>query len=201
MSAWTRSTSPSERQQRRGTHIALEKVRGGAPGFQNYGPCIKHFLDAGETHFMVAADDVLFPPDAIIRLVEADKDIVSGIYRKSMVQTLTPANFTNTWDEFAERFKSGLVYETQFAVGHSMTIKRHVLEKMIADYPELAYQQGDETHYALFLPMIHDNKCFQDDWAFSIRARNSGFTIWDDYGCRLKHYCAEFLGFEVLEVA
>jgi hypothetical protein len=47
--------------------------------------------------------------------------------------------------------------------------------------------------------MIIDGLCFQDDWAFSIRARHSGFTLWDDYGCKLKHFCFDFLGFEALE--
>lgn len=183
----------------KGFHISLEKVRGGAPGFQNYGPCIHHFLAAGDTHLFIAADDVLYPPDTIIRLVEADKDIISGIYRKSIIHQIEPANYFVDPQDFKERFKAGGVYETQFAAGHTMTIKRSVIEKMILDYPELAYQQGDETHHALFLPMIHEGACYQDDWAFSIRARQSGFTLWDDYGCKLKHFCSTFVGFEALE--
>ena len=185
--------------QQAGIQVTFEKVRRGCPGFQNYGPVIAHFLAAGDTHLFVAADDVLFPPDAIVRLVQADKDVVNGIYRKNMVYNIQPANHCETWDEFAEKFKAGGLYETQYACGHSMTIKRHVIEKMIADYPELQYQQGDETHSAIFIPMILDGKCYQDDWAFSHRARQSGFTLWDDYGCKLKHFCYDFLGFEHLE--
>lgn len=182
-----------------GFHVVIEKVRRGCPGFQNYGPVMHHFLAAGETHLFVACDDVIFPQDCIVRLVNDDKDIVSGIYRKNMVNELQPANFTKDWEEFAARFKAGGLHETNWAAAHSMTIKRHVIEKMMADYPELAYQQGDETHYALFLPMVYEGKVFQDDWAFSIRARQSGFTLWDDYSCKLKHFCYDFLGFEYLE--
>ena len=182
-----------------GIQITFEKVRRGCPGFQNYGPVIAHFLAAEDTHLFVAADDVIFPPDAIVRLVNADKDVVNGIYRKNMIFQLTPANFTETWEEFEEKFRGGGVYETRFAAAHSLTIKRHVIEKMMADYPELAYGVGEETHYALFLPMIVDKVCYQDDWSFSIRARKSGFTLWDDYGCKLKHFCYDFLGFEGLE--
>ena len=101
---------------------------------------------------------------------------------------------------FAERYKAGGLYETQFACGHTMTIKRRVIEKMIADYPELGYQQGSEKQYALFLPMIHEGLCYQDDWSFSHRARQSGFTLWDDYNCKLKHFCYDFLGFEALDI-
>lgn len=182
-----------------GFHVSIEKVRRGCPGFQNYGPVMAHFLESGDTHLFIAADDVIFPPDAIVRLVNNDKDIVSGIYRKNTVYELCPANYTQTWDEFAEKFKQGGLHETKFASAHSLTIKRHVIEKMMADYPELAYRQGDEKHYALFLPMIEDGICYQDDWSFSLRARRSGFTLWDDFSCRLKHFCYEFLGFEGLE--
>jgi hypothetical protein len=187
--------------QAKGIQIVLEKVRRGCPGFQNAGPMMAHMLAAGDTHLFIAADDILYPPDVIVRMVNADKDVVNGVYRKNTIYQLTPANYTETWDEFAEKFKAGGLYETKFACGHTMTIKRHVIEKMMADYPELAYKVGDETQYALFLPMILDGQCFQDDWSFSIRARQSGFTLWDDYGCKLKHYCYDFLGFEGLEAA
>lgn len=187
--------------QQRGYIVSLEKVRRGCPGFQNAGPFIAHFMAAGDTHLFIAADDVLYPPDAIVRLVEADKDVVCGIYRKNMIYQLTPANYTQTWEDFAEKYHAGGVHETQFASGHTMTIKRHVIEKMIVDYPQLAYAAGEETHYGLFLPMIHERMAYQDDWAFSIRARASGFTLWDDYGCKLKHFCFDFLGFEAMEAA
>lgn len=179
-----------------GFHVSFEKVRGGSPGFETSGPVLTHFLESGDTHFFNAADDVIFPPDCIVRLVNADKDVVSGIYRKNDPKGINPANYFESSEIFSERFKAGGLYETPFASGHSMTIKRHVIEKMVADYPELSYRQGDATHHALFLPMIHENRALQDDWAFSLRARQSGFTLWDDFDCRLKHYCYDFLGFE-----
>lgn len=185
--------------QSHGFGVVFEKVRGGAPGFQNYGPTISHFIEYGDTHLFVAADDVIFPQDAIVRLVNADKDVVSGIYRKNDLAGISPANYVVTSEDFHDKFKDGGLFETQFASGHSMTIKRHVVENMIVDYPELEYRQGDKRHSAIFLPMIHDDCALQDDWAFSVRARQSGFTLWDDYGCRLKHYCCGFLGFESLE--
>ena len=185
--------------QQAGFEVGLEKVRGGTPGFQNAGPFIAHLLESEETHLFLAADDVLYPPDTIVRLVNADKDVICGIYRKNVLREIQPANHCESAEEFLRRLRTGGVYQTEFASCHSLTIKRGVLEKMVADYPELAYRHGDQTHYALFLPMIHEQKCFQDDWAFSFRARQSGFKLWDDFGCKLKHHCADFLAFEALE--
>lgn len=186
-----------------GYRILFEKVRRGCPGFQNAGPILAHMLRDDDTHLFIAADDVIFPPDVIVRLVNDDKDVVAGIYRKNVPLRIEPANCTATGDEFVEKFRKGGLHETEYAAGHSMTIKREVIEKMIADYPELAYEDfgTKEIHYALFMPMIVDRKCYQDDWSFSIRAKKSGFKLWDDYSCRLKHYCCEFLGFEALEAA
>ena len=59
------------------------------------------------------------------------------------------------------------------------------------------YDEGRQ--WGLFLPMIVNGTVYQDDWAFSVRARQSGFTLWDDYGCQLKHYCGDFLGFEAVQ--
>ena len=183
-----------------GFRVSIEKVRGGAPGFQNAGPFIQHMLEAGDTHLFITGDDILYPEDVIVRLVNRELDVVSGIYRKNMLDTIQPANFTPSVEEFVARFHEGGIYPTQFCSSHSMTIRRNVIEKMVADYPELAYSQGDATQYALFLPMIHEGQCYQDDWAFSVRARQSGFTLWDDYSVKLKHFCSGFLGFEQLEV-
>lgn len=185
---------------RAGFQVKITKVRRGCPGFSNAGPLMQQMIAEGDTHLIIAADDMLYPEDFIVRLVNDDKDVVNGIYRKNMVQQLTPANHIEKWEDFAERYKTGGLHQTQFATGHTMTIKRHVIEKMIADHPELAYKVGDQTQFALFLPMVRDGVLYQDDWSFSIRARESGFTLWDDYDCKLKHYCYDFLGFEALDV-
>jgi hypothetical protein len=181
--------------------VIFEKIFGGCPGFQNGSVGIDHMLRGDNTHLFCAGDDVLYPTDAIIRLVNADKDVICGIYRKNIISPIEPANACDSPAEFLRRYREGGVYETQFSASHSMTIKREVIEKMILDYPELAYidAQTGSYHYALFLPMIHEGQCFQDDFSFSIRARKSGFKLWDDYGCRLKHFCSGFLGFDELD--
>lgn len=181
-----------------GIEVVLEKTRRGVPGFQNWGPSLFNFLeDKDATHIFSAADDMLYPTNILERLISDDKDIVSAIYRKSVVNAMMPANWVEDVETFTAHLRDGGVYESQFASGHTMLIKRQVIEKMVADYPELAYSNTPDgkTHFGLHLPMIKDGVCYQDDWAFSIRARASGFTIWNDYGCRCYHWGGAFLGF------
>jgi hypothetical protein len=185
--------------QNAGIVVALEKIRRGAPGWHNCGPAISHFLKTDCTHAFAAADDMLYPPDTIIRLLNDDKDIISGIYRKAYVTRTEPANSCRSAEEWQQRYDSKGVYETDFCPGHTMLVKREVYEKMVIDYPELAYVNNDdptESFYGFFLPIIEDRRAYESDWAFSMRAKQSGFKIWTDYGCRCKHYCYEFLGFE-----
>ena len=182
-----------------GFHVFLEKVRRGVPGFHNAGPVFAHFLaDKDATHLFFPADDILYPVDTLVRLVRDDKDIVGGIYRKNYLHKVEPANWMETGEEFLRCYNEGGVYETKFAACHTLLVKRHVIEKMVADYPELTYDHPfyKEEQYGLMLPMIRDRVAYQDDWAFSIRARESGFTIWNDFSVRCKHWCGDFLGFE-----
>jgi len=188
--------------QNAGIEVVLEKVKRGYPGWQNSGPLVTHMLKTDATHSFSAADDMLYPPNTIIRLLSANKDIISGIYRKCYSTILQPANYCTSVEEWQEKYNSRGVFETQYCAGYTMLAKREVFEKMIIDYPEVAYVTDgypDEIHYGLTLPFIEDKRAFQDDWAFSIRAKRSGFKIWTDYGCTCKHYCYDFLGFELEE--
>jgi hypothetical protein len=177
----------------------VEKIRRGAPGWHHLGVMVSHCIKYDCTHLFLAADDMLYPPDTIVRLVNADKDIISGVYRKAYVNKLEPANPCDTNEDFLQKYESRGVYETEFVPGHTMLIKREVLEKMIVDYPELAYLNPafpDEVHYGFSLPIIENKYPYENDWALSLRAKRSGFKLWADFGCRLKHYCGEFLGLD-----
>jgi hypothetical protein len=185
-----------------GIDVVMEKTRRGVPGFQNWGPALHALLEDNDaTHIFAAADDMLYPHDILERLVSANKDVICGIYRKSIIDNITPANWVADSQTFISRLSEGGIYETQFASGHTMLIKRSVIQKMVANYPELAYDNTPDgkIHYGLHLPIIMGGKCYQDDWAFSIRARASGFTIWDHYGCKCYHWGGAFLGFPEAE--
>jgi hypothetical protein len=67
---------------------------------------------------------------------------------------------------------------------------------MISDHPELEYETEDgAVQWSLWYPMIRNRKFYLDDWAFSIRARESGFTLWDDYSLVCPHYAGNFMTF------
>jgi len=89
-----------------GFTVRLGKARGGLPGFQNYGPAMAQMLESEDTHFFVAGDDVIYPEDCIVRLVNAGKDVISGIYRMNVLNQVQPANYGDgTAETFLARLK------------------------------------------------------------------------------------------------
>ena len=184
--------------QNSGYGVWIEKVLRGTTGYRTAGPLFAHFLSSSDTHMFMAADDMLYPPDTIVRLIADDKDVVSGIYRKNNLNRVEPANWDTSGEDFLKHYREGGVYETDFVGGHTMTIKREVIEKMVKDYPELEFDHPltREKNYGLFLPLIENRVAYDDDWSFSIRARRSGFKLWTDFSVKLKHWCGDFIGFE-----
>jgi hypothetical protein len=187
-----------------GIATMLVPIIGGAPGFHNANVGIHLFRQTDCTHLFFAADDMLFPAHILVKLVEDDKDIVNGVYRKRRIDIIDPANYSASPDVFLQKLKEKGVYETEWGSGHTMMVKRPVIEKMAADYPELTYdvdKPEPHTVSALWLPMIHERKMLMDDWSFSLRARQSGFTIWEDFSLNCPHFGGDFISFPSMEKA
>jgi hypothetical protein len=177
----------------------LVVVRKGVPGWHNWGPLLARFTAEPDcTHLFLGADDVVYPPDILVRFLSLDKDILCPIYRKNNLKTIEIANYEESLEDLNQHMRDGGVYESKFAAAHGMMIKREVIEKMIQDYPELNYTDPHVpgvVHSGLALPFIdEDHLALHDDWAFSTRARKSGFKLWNDYGCHLRHFCSDFMG-------
>jgi hypothetical protein len=173
------------------------------------------------THLFFIDSDIGFTPDQVSRLVEARKDIVAGLYPLK----------TERWDEAAHARlaagegveTAGLVYVGEPCQGPArreengfvtadyagtgfMLIQRHVIERMIAAYPETRYRHAfilsndaaeGRFNYALFDTMIdpETEAYLSEDYTFCRRWRLLGGTIWLDLRAMLSHTGAhEFRG-------
>lgn len=165
------------------------------------------------THLFFIDSDIGFTPEQVTRLLRAGKDIVAGIYPLK----------TERWDAAARaRLEAGEGVETagllyvgepcegparreedgfvtaDYAGTGFMLIQRHVIERMIAAYPETRYRHAfilsnlaGETGYnhALFDTMIDpDTEAYlSEDYTFCRRWRLLGGTIWLDLRSSLTH--------------
>lgn len=174
---------------------------------------VSHFLaNPLATHLLFVDADIAFDTDQVLRLLHADKDFVAGFYPLKHVD----------WDELPTRVVGGETLETAGLsyVGHLspkeelrveagfatavyagtgfQLIKRCVLERMMAAYPELQFrsvhaasnQQAPKDHlFALFDCMIdaQTGTYLSEDYSFCRRWTAIGGEIWLDLRSKLSH--------------
>lgn len=99
---------------------------------RNY--CVEQFLATDDTHLFFLDDDVVPPPDALEKLLDADVDVISGLYPSQWMDAETGKMLTRN-NVFSEIRKDGELIEAKGkGVGKIMScgggcllIKRHVV--------------------------------------------------------------------------
>jgi hypothetical protein len=149
----------------------------------------KMLFNQAATHLMFIDVDLGFDPEAVLRLVLANQDVVGGVYP---MKRIPPRYVINTVPNPATM--GDLVEVSTLGTGF-MLVKRHVLTKMIDAHPELKYrdnigigQQYEPLMYGLFDTMIDkDDNYLSEDWTFCYLWRLMGGKIFADTGIKLDH--------------
>lgn len=163
------------------------------------------------THLLFVDADIGFAPEAALRLLDAGKDVVGGVYplkgldwdkvraaakagaadlmAKSVGYVIrfipTPNNSVEVEDGFAKAAYVGTGF---------LMIRRAALEALVAAHPQLAADLGDLEPDAGRTPMLFDTviepetgQHLSEDYAFCRRWRALGGEIWADVESRLTH--------------
>jgi hypothetical protein len=177
---------------------------------------VSMFLEDPEmTHLMFIDADIEFPPDAIMRMLAMNKDVVCGAYPKKTVSWPSVGkaaseghtDLDNYQAEYAINLKfidpekrqvnadNGSIEVLDASTGF-MLIKRQVILDMIEHYPELKYNNDASIDpkynphcYALFDCMIDpvDRRYLSEDYTFCRRWQQMGGRIWIDPSTNLNH--------------
>lgn len=166
------------------------------------------FLSTDATHLMFIDADIGFDPNAIIGMIDADKDIICGVYPKKEIN----------WVQVSESVKAGvppqelhlhtgafvvnLVKDAPVATGKIgepleisnggtgfMLIKREVFEKLAETVPEYnndMFIATDEVRqpkvikefFATSIDKNSGNRLLSEDYHFCKIAREAGFKVW-----------------------
>lgn len=155
----------------------------------------------GDVFLSLDSDIVGFTEDGIDELVEqaVTHDIVAGIYIcKSVARTFPSSTFEdNTSIEFGT---DSTPVPIKWAATGCLAVHRRVFEKMVEGDPEkgisplrlLHETDGKRAFYNFFHCMEYDDPehgaiLLSEDFAFSERARQLGFTIYANPAIRLGH--------------
>jgi hypothetical protein len=175
----------------------------------------QHFLKSEATHMMFIDADIRFNPEQIFPMLEADKDIICGIYPKKEINWTTvkmamDANVPNDQLKFhTGAFVVNLVdYQTEVTVPINepveiwnggtgfMLIKREVFENLIGKVPtylnnvlDMANKENGETINEFFATSIEDetNILLSEDYYFCKKAREHGMKVWAAPWVQLAH--------------
>lgn len=137
---------------------------------------IKSALDNNCSHIFFMDDDMIFPPDTLLKLIEHDKDIVTALY---LLRSFPhrPALFDKAYDNgrckftFLEKGMNGLVKGVNCGLG-AVLIKTSIFKDLEEPYVRLG-------------EIEKDGWC--DDVGFFNRCRQAGFEIWCDLNAPVGH--------------
>jgi hypothetical protein len=173
---------------------------------------VSQFLDDPDaTHLLFIDADIGFEPDQVLRLVECGADMCGAVYPikridwdkvKTIVETGRPNPAAAALkyvfevdDPNAVVENSGFV-KVRYAGTGFLMIRRQVLQRMCAHYPQLRYERDhsidavirSDNRFALFECMIaEDGTYLSEDFAFCKRWIDMGGEIWADLRSKLNH--------------
>jgi hypothetical protein len=143
---------------------------------------VKAFLETDCTHMLCIDSDLGWPAQAVAAMLMKDKEFIAGVYpsRKENVYMFRPSLMENG-SVICDK-ENGLLKMEYIPAGF-MLLKRSVLEKMIAKFPETEFVPKDKVSpsgHCLFNTEVWDGEFWGEDYVFCRRAREAGIDIWVD---------------------
>lgn len=146
---------------------------------------VEEFFRSDATHALFIDSDLGFPAQAVIEMLNADKEFIAGVY---------PARTSTDDVEYLIRpkldEKDHLIFEkhllaAEYIPAGFMLISREAIQKMRDKFPELYYEpkaehRKEEHCYMLFNTEIYDGEFWGEDYVFCRKAREAGIDIWVD---------------------
>jgi hypothetical protein len=173
---------------------------------------LRFLEDESLTHLFWIDSDIGFTPQAVCRLLLADRDVVAGVYpmksmhwpKEGLPQGTTREQFEVRYGEYPfnemgkmSRYSDadGFAEVAEAPTGF-MCIKRHVFYKMMQHYPHLNYVPDGpgphpqaHLHWLFFDCMVDPDsrRYLSEDFAFCRRWRDIGGKVYVDLNSRLQH--------------
>lgn len=145
------------------------------------------FLRTGRQTFAMLDADISIRPEDFMRLMRLDKPVRGAAVP---LKTHDHSEMLNVYKD-GKRLKRAEMqaepFEVDFLGGAVMLIEREVIETLSA-IPELQYDDpinGRGAH--IFHEMVVDGALLSEDYAFTYRARQHGFSVWCDSSVIVSH--------------
>lgn len=139
---------------------------------------LRQALDTDADAVIFIDHDMSWRPDDLVKLIEAQGDVVAGTYRFKK----TEVEYMGTWcchDDGRPivRDSDGAIHADLVPAGF-LKVTRDAVRRFMRAYPDLLYGHPDRPSVDLFNHGAHEFVWWGEDYAFSRRWRSSGGEIW-----------------------
>lgn len=146
---------------------------------------LQMFMDSDCTHLLCIDGDLGWPAQAVLALLQHDVEFVGGVYPSRGGDnsfTFRPKNKED--GSLLKNEKNNLIGMEYIPAGF-MLLKRSVIEKMQAKFPELYFEPKAESlkyakGFCFFNCEVWNGEFWGEDYTFCRKAREAGVDIWVD---------------------
>lgn len=138
---------------------------------------LRRALDAKADVIVFIDYDVSFPPDALLKLIETEGDVVAGVYRYKQDEERYMGHLTPTANGIPVPREDGCVRADRAPAGF-LKITTECVDRFIEAYPHLTYGPRYNPGIDIFNHGAIDRELYGEDYAFSKRWREAGGDIW-----------------------
>jgi hypothetical protein len=145
----------------------------------------ERFWESGATHMLCIDSDLGWPAQAVLAMLQSNKEIIAGVYPSRKEKGFIFRPFFVDGDE-----KQGMVHDKHLIKMEAipagfMLIQRETIKKMRKMLPHLYYGPKDprdksESTYMFFNTELIDGQFWGEDYVFCKRVREVGIDIWVD---------------------
>lgn len=144
---------------------------------------IEAFWRSGCTHLLCIDSDLGWPPQAILAMLQQNKDFIAGVYpARSDDNSFIFRPATN---QDGSIIQEKHLLKMEYIPAGFMLLSRNAIKIMRDKFPELYYKPKDprnksEDGFAFFSVDVMDGEFWGEDYVFCRRAREAGLEIWVD---------------------
>ena len=167
-----------------GFEVTIRMPVGGSLLVADRNRLVQMFWDSGCDYMLCVDSDLGWDPNAVMRLIEADKDVSGGVYP---TRDKSGFNFRPAVESSGKivMCKDTLLLQMEYIPSGFLLIKRNVIATLRDKYPELYYCpkdiNSDQTSgYCFFNTEVYDGEFWGEDYVFCRRLREAGFDIYVD---------------------
>lgn len=132
-------------------------------------------IQGGFDYLLAVDSDIILPKDALVKMLEHDKDLVAGMYRMRRPEQVVEIYDTNYWQYPQQQLlESTELLEIGGCGFGCVLVKTYVLAAV--GYPQFKYHQAWRF-----------SDTFSEDNDFCKKARDKGFRLWCDPTIRCGH--------------